>query len=469
MTDVQKQQLHTEQKQLDAFQQAPDTLENLNTLPKLSLEDIEAKAQKIPSKLIDLEGCKVLKHQTETNGIYYYALYFNIDHLDLDQISSLSFICSLLGNISTTKHSAKDLSTKIRLLCGSMNFSINTYETTNKENQVYLKASFSTLEENEKEALKLLIEILQESVFDQEKMIHDILKQRIISLKQAITMAGHSLSMKRVLAMVSPSGVIDEYSSGIAYYKWLKELDDHFNFDDLKQKLESVYQNICFYNRLTLSFTGNNERQVSYLKETLKVSGTLEKAIIKPFSIKKEGIIIPSDIAYASRGGYLLDTSKVTPLASKIISLAYLWNVVRVQGGAYGTGLVSRASGFTCCYSYRDPNGKESLKKYEKCGTFLKDYLKENHDLTGFIIGTLSGLMPFMMPYNIGKYGDLYYFNKNDEEARQEQLEAILNVDKDELLEIAKEIDETLEKGGICIIGGKNQIDQCDLDEVISL
>ncbi len=67
-----------------------------------------------------------------------------------------------------------------------------------------------------------------------------------------------------------------------------------------------------------------------------------------------------------------------------------------------------------------------------------------------------------MMPYNIGKYGDLYYFNQKDEKARQEQLEAILNVDKDELLEIAKEIDETLEKGGICIIGGKNQIDQCD-------
>ena len=473
MTDVQKQQLQIEQKQLDAFQQAPDTLENLNTLPKLNLEDIEAKVQKIPSKLMDLEGCKVLKHPTETNGIYYYALYFNIDHLDLNQISTLSFICSLLGNVSTIKHSAKDLSTKIRLLCGTMNYSINTYEKTNKENQVYFKATFSTLEENEQEALQLLVEILQESVFDQEKMIRDILKQRIISLKQAITMSGHSLSMKRVLAMVSSSGVIDEYSSGIAYYKWLKELDDHFDFVALKQKLESVYQNVCFYNRLTLSFTGNDdtnlEKQVLYLKETLKISDALEKAIIKPFSIKKEGIIIPSDIAYASKGGYLLETSKITPLASNIISLAYLWNVVRVQGGAYGTGLVSRASGFTCCYSYRDPNGKESLKKYEKCGTFLKDYLKENHDLTGFIIGTLSGLMPLMMPYNIGKYGDLYYFNQKDEKARQEQLEAILNVDKDELLEIAKAIDETLEKGGICIIGGKNQIDQCDLDEVISL
>ena len=79
-----------------------------------------------------------------------------------------------------------------------MNYSINTYEKTNKENQVYFKATFSTLEENEQEALQLLVEILQESVFNQEKMIHDILKQRIISLKQAITMSGHSLSMKKM-------------------------------------------------------------------------------------------------------------------------------------------------------------------------------------------------------------------------------------------------------------------------------
>lgn len=211
-------------------------------------------------------------------------------------------------------------------------------------------------------------------------MIHDILKQRIISLKQAITMSGHSLSMKRVLAMVSPSGVIDEYSSGIAYYKWLKELDDHFDFVALKQKLESVYQNVCFYNRLTLSFTGNDdtnlEKQVLYLKETLKVSDALEKAIIKPFSIKKEGIIIPSDIAYVSKGGYLLETSKIITTCFKHCFFSFFRNVVRVQGGAYGTGLVSRASGFTCCYSYRDPNGKESLKKYEKCGIIFKRLFK---------------------------------------------------------------------------------------------
>ena len=40
----------------------------------------------------------------------------------------------------------------------------------------------------------------------------------------------------------------------------------------------------------------------------------------------------------------------------------------------------------------------------------FKRLFKGNHDLTGFIIGTLSGLMPLMMPYNIGKYGDLYLF-----------------------------------------------------------
>ena len=51
----------------------------------------------------------------------------------------------------------------------------------------------------------------------------------------------------------------------------------------------------------------NLEKQVLYLKETLKISDCFrKKQIIKPFSIKKEGIIIPSDIAYASKGGYLI-------------------------------------------------------------------------------------------------------------------------------------------------------------------
>ena len=46
------------------------------------------------------------------------------------------------------------------------------------------------------------------------------------------------------------------------------------------------------------------------------------------------------------------------------------------------------------------------FKEIQKNVEHFKRLLEENHDLTGFIIGTLSGLMPLMMPYNIGKYGD---------------------------------------------------------------
>ena len=47
-----------------------------------------------------------------------------------------------------------------------------------------------------------------------------------------------------------------------------------FDFVALKQKLESVYQNVCFYNRLTLSFTGNDdtnlEKTSSLFKRNIK-------------------------------------------------------------------------------------------------------------------------------------------------------------------------------------------------------
>ena len=61
-------------------------------------------------------------------------------------------------------------------------------------------------------------------------------------------------------------------------------------------------------------------------------------------------------------------------LAARIVSYAYLWNIIRVQGGAYGTGLTAGVSGLTACYSYRDPKGAESLQKYETVGTFLKEF-----------------------------------------------------------------------------------------------
>ena len=179
--------------------------------------------------------------------------------------------------------------------------------------------------------------------------------------------------------------------------------------------------------------------------------------------------MIPSDVAYASAGAFVQEKSHSQALAARIVSLAYLWNVVRVQGGAYGTGMISRDSGWTCCYSYRDPGGKDSLKKYQNCGQFLNDFIQDKPDLTGYIIGTIATLSPLIMPYNIGQYGDAFYFRGVSDEDRKQKQEDILHASYNQLKEDAQQFEQVFKESGSCLIGGINQLEQCELDEKIIL
>ena len=100
---------------------------------------------------------------------------------------------------------------------------------------------------------------------------------------------------------------------------------------------------------MTISLTGNTDSYaanvVQMLQELLPSKPDLLKIqtiAIKPWGIKKEGVIIPADIAFAVRGTITGNYNGAWQTAAKIVSLSYLWNVIRVQGGAYGTGIITR-------------------------------------------------------------------------------------------------------------------------------
>lgn len=49
---------------------------------------------------------------------------------------------------------------------------------------------------------------------------------------------------------------------------------------------------------------------------------------------------------------------------SSIMSFGYLWNMVRVQGGAYGTGMSAQMNSDVFAHSYRDPNLANTKQVY---------------------------------------------------------------------------------------------------------
>jgi presequence protease len=90
-----------------------------------------------------------------------------------------------------------------------------------------------------------------------------------------------------------------------------------------------------------------------------------------------EGLTMPVQVNFVGKGanlyelGYEEDGSVM--VITQHLRATWLWDKVRVQGGAYSAmNNFDRLSGVLTYLSYRDPNLLQTLDIYDQSGTFLK-------------------------------------------------------------------------------------------------
>lgn len=466
-----------QQEVLLAWQNSADTHENLATIPQLSLADLPTEPEQIPTEEREICGIPVIVHPLSTAGIVYVSLYFDVESCDEEALSCLSFVCKLLGETDTKDHRAEEIINRTRLLCGNMWTNVSSYTVADDPNRAAVKLciSFSALESKLEQAVALVTEILTGSVFA-DGMTREILRQNKMQAFQRMVMGGNSAGIGRVAAQTVAAGVADECISGVTYYQWLKQQDENWDFEALNTRMTGLMEKLVNRKSLTVSVTGT--RQVETLVEKI-VSALPEKEALpavslKPWGVRREGIAIPADVSFAVAGGNLNgyggSVSGDLQLASQIVSLAYLWNVIRVQGGAYGAGMLVRDNGLMACYSYRDPNGAGSVEKYRQCGQFLRDFANQTEDFTGFIIGAVANNSPLMTPKTKAMVGDRLYFTRTTWADRCRGRNELLNATAEDLMKASELMDRAFCEGGLCVVGGQQQLDKCpDLQEIITL
>jgi Zn-dependent M16 (insulinase) family peptidase len=115
-----------------------------------------------------------------------------------------------------------------------------------------------------------------------------------------------------------------------------------------------------------VSITASEPADISGLTALLQ-EGTARPASVSYTSPlpAKLGLQVPASVSHAVRA-YDLSKTDMKPagsmsVAANILSLAYLWNEIRVKGGAYGTSVNASRTGSYLCYSYRDPSPEKSL------------------------------------------------------------------------------------------------------------
>lgn len=483
-TGEQRLSLKERQKKRVVWQSAPDSAETIARLPKLQLSDISAKPEHIPTAIEKIGEIPLLNHLLPTGGTDYVNLYFDISDLEAEDFPVVALLCCVLSNLDTDLYSAAKLQQMQRLELGNLRFSVETYSSENQPEscRIVLCVSYSAVEETLADGTALIAEILLGTRFENSGKIYELLLQAKARTEQSIITNGSAFAVTRVSAGVSAEGVIREATGGITWYQWLKDLGEHYA--DRTAVLQREFAKLCSrifdIGRLTASITGRNEKAADILKEYLleRLPYTVrDKATCKisPWGIRREGIVIPSEVSYTAMGGSLLQNgapySGITPLLGRVMRLSWLWNAIRVQGGAYGTGFGTGETGNACCYSFRDPNAARSLACYRQAPDALSQFLESCPDLTAFIIGTVADSEPLLLPKMQGKVADQLYWRETSYQELCKRRSDLLKASLTDLEGFILPLDRLIGNAGICVIGSKGQIDACkaELDEVLTL
>lgn len=465
------------QVQIEAWQSTPDASEALASIPMLRLEEIPAEPERLPQEEASADGLPVLRHALPTGGITYLNLYFALDDLSTEQLTKTAFLCELLGSLDTAVHDMDALQRAQRSLFGGLQFSVEAYGGLGKplNCRTFLCASGSMLDEKAEKAAELLAEIAVDTVLNAPEKVYALLYQRRAAFAQQIAMAGHSFAMGRVSACCTAEGAVREHTGGIAYYRWLKDLEENFRerFPALQEELAALAARIFCRKRLTVSITtsdGKTEDVITGILMNRLPEGTYsqsEASTVCPWPRRWEGIVIPVDVSFAAAGAAFPNAGRgEAKVMGRAVSLAYLWNAVRVQGGAYGTGMLVDAAGMIGCYSYRDPSAARTLDCYRQAANFLEDL--GELDMTSFILGAIAESDPLLTPRMKGKTADARYWRQISQEVLCQIRREMLSATVGKLTALAEPVRAAMDAGSICVLGSRRQIDACAgrLDEI---
>ena len=469
-------------KALRDYQEEPSSKEALQTIPLLKREDMKKEATAYVNEERRIDDTILLVHDIFTNGIAYLNLVFDLGKVPAELFPYVGILKSVLTMVDTNNYSYVELFNEVNIHTGGIRFVINTY--TNAENldqySMKLEMKAKALYENRDKAFELMKEILLTSDFSDAKRLHEIIAEAKSRMQASMTSAGHSLAAIRAMSGFSPTAAASEQLNGIPQYRLLEEIDSDFENkkDELIQKLQQLIVYIFRPENLLVDYTGteegleNIERQITLLKSELftePVSGAAFEPKLQP---AKEGYMTAGQIQYVCRAGNYIKKGLPYTGALKVLKVMmgyeYLWNQVRVKGGAYGCMCNFAKNGDGYFVSYRDPNLEKTVEVYEQAADYIKNYEADERAVTQFIIGAISELDVPMTPVTKGAYSLGGYLTGLSMERIQQERDELLATDAEILRGLYRYVEAFMSYDCLCVVGNGDKIkEKKDMFETI--
>ena len=464
-------------KELEEYQEEESAPEDLAKIPVLGREDISREIAPIYNKELETSGVKLVHHEVETNGIGYTALLFDLSGIPEEKLPYISILQSVLGIINTKNYEYSELFNEINVHTGGIGTSLELYTDVTKVKEKEFRATFEikgkALYPKMDVLFSMMREILMESDLGDEKRLKEILAMLKSRLQMSFLSSGHTTAALRSLSYTSPMAKFKDDTDGIGYYEVVKELEENFEEKkaELIANLRQIAQQIFRKDNLIISYTSSADGLAPMEEAFAKIADTLhteEKEAEIPCEIhcvkRNEGFKTSSKVQYVARTGNFIDRgveyTGALQILKVILSYDYLWQNVRVKGGAYGCMSSFNRIGEGYLVSYRDPNLEKTMEIYEGVVDYLKNFNVDDRDMNKFIIGTISNIDRPMNPAAKGSRSMNLYMNHVSAEMIREERDQILDAQQSDIRALADVLQALLDAHELCVIGSEEKIEE---------
>ncbi len=461
-------------RELQKAQATPDTPEALASIPSLGLGDLPSHNRLTQRAIQETSDFTMVGHELPTRGVAYMNLLIPLPKLPVRLVPSLSLFLRTFRDVGTARRDYTELGALIAAKTGGLGASLTMVNHTDGNLRCYLNLAGKAVSSKVQDLFDILNEILLEPIKDKDVLsqrLKEMLLEDKAGLEQDLVASGHKAASTRVLTHFSPAAVIGEAMDGIHYLNTLRSRLDNWDtaLPQLLEDLDELRRLLVVARPGVVHCVGSTDdmENVARLAEHVwhalpggaRVDGTQCISLAAP--VGAEVFATPSQVNYVAKGcnlkalGYSYHGSAAVIM--RHLARSYLWEQVRVLGGAYGAFCsLDRTSGNFVCSSYRDPNVEKTVAVYDSMADYLAGISLTREDLTRAIVGTIGDLDLYRLPEARGAYSLGRWLAGESDEALQALREEILSTTNDDFRAFAPILKEAASKGETCVIGGAN-------------
>jgi len=467
MDETDLEQIISNTGRLLEMQATPDSAEAIATIPLLHRSDLDKKIKHIERSETKLHGTTVLTHDLFTNGILYLDIGFDLHGLDQEDIPMASLLGSALLEMGTQREDYVSLSQRIAKKTGGIHGSPFLSAMDGSDTGVtrfFLRGK--CMAGQTAELFDILHDVLLRPDFNNQERFKQIVLEHKSEIETAIVPRGHSAVISRLKAHYNEAHWVSEKMGGVDALFFIRRLAEKVESDwpAVCQQLEKIHETLLDREHLVINITVDPSAMPSVLQslesftEKLPSPGNFSGKDWKPTALpRSEALTAPSQVNYVGCSANLFDAGYTMHGSALVITrylqTAWLWEKIRVQGGAYG-GMCSfdQRSGTFVFASYRDPNLTASLDIYKATGNYLENLTLSEDELTRALIGAIGQLDSYQLPDAKGYSSAMRYLLDYTAAERQQLRDEVLATTQEHFNAFGKTLNKAFEQSAISVL-----------------